>query len=188
ASDFTAMISWGDGHTSAGTVTASGPGSFLVLGTNTYAEEGSYPVSVTISDAGGSTASTSGTASVADAVLSASAVPVVATEGAAFSGVVASFTDANLVGVASDFTATITWGDGHTSAGTVTATGPGRFQVVGSNTYAEEGSYPVRVTITDVGGSAASTSTTASVADAALSASAVPVAATEGAAFTGAVA
>jgi hypothetical protein len=188
ASDFTPTITWGDGQTSIGTVTATGPGSFQVVGSNTYAEEGSYPVSVSITDVDGSTASSSGTASVADAPLQASAGPVSATEGAPFSGVVASFTDANLASAASDFTATITWGDGQTSAGTVNATGLGGFQVSGSNTYAEEGSYTVSVTITDVGGSTTSTSGTATGTDAPLSASAVPVAATEGAAFTGAVA
>src|SRR5207244_393097 len=152
---------------------------FQIVGSNTYADEGSYVVRVTISDVGGSTAGTSGTATVADAPLSAGAVPVSATEGAAFTGAVASFTDTNPNSTASDFTARISWGDGHTSAGTVTATGPGRFELSGSNTYAEEGSYTVRVTITDVGGSAATSSGSAGVADAPLVATAVGVGVTE---------
>src|SRR5205823_2363690 len=127
--DFTATISWGDGHTSAGAVTATGPGSFQVVGSNTSAGGGTYPVRVTITDAGGSTASTGGDATVADASLTASADPE-ATEGVLFSGLVASFTDANPGSAASDFTAIISWGDGHTSVGAVTATGPGSFEVV----------------------------------------------------------
>ena len=53
---------------------------------------------------------------------------------------VATFTDANPNATVSDFTATITWGDGSTSAGTVVATGNG-FAVNGAHTYADEGSY-----------------------------------------------
>src|SRR5262249_51521410 len=148
----------------------------------------SYAVSVTINDIGGSTASTSDIVTVTDAPLTASGVTVQATEGTVFSGVVASFADADPNSTASQFTAIISWGDGQTSAGTVTATGPGSFQVSGSNIYADEGSYAVSVIITDVDGSTASTSATADVADAALSASAIPVAATGGVAFTGVVA
>src|SRR5206468_2966046 len=151
-----------------------------VLGSNTYAEEGSYSVSVTITDVGGSTASSASTANVADALLSATSALVMSTEGTVFTGAVASFSDANPGSVAGDFTASITWGDGHTSTGTVTATVPGSFLVLGSNTYAEEGSYTLSVAIMDAGGSGVSTSGTATVTDAPLTASGVTLAATEG--------
>ncbi len=49
---------------------------------------------------------------VTDAALSATATPVSATQGTSFSGTVATFTDANPLSKASDFTATIAWGDG----------------------------------------------------------------------------
>jgi hypothetical protein len=45
----------------------------------------------------------------------------------AFSGTVASFTDVDPTVPASDFTATITWGDGQTGPGTVTAASGGGF-------------------------------------------------------------
>jgi hypothetical protein len=46
---------------------------------------------------------------------------------------------------------TIDWGDGHVSPGTIQFVGgtPGHFTVQGSNTYAEEGQYNVKVTVFD---------------------------------------
>ena len=40
ADDFTAVIAWGDGATSAGTIAASGTGSFNVTGDHSYAQFG----------------------------------------------------------------------------------------------------------------------------------------------------
>ena len=121
--DFTAMITWGDGSTSAGTVVATGNG-FAVTGTHTYADEDSYLASVAITDKGGSTANASTTVTVNDAALTAAAgAPLTGTEGTALTGVtVATFSDANPNATVNDFTAMITWGDGSTSAGTVVAT------------------------------------------------------------------
>jgi hypothetical protein len=55
ASDFTAMVDWGDGSApEAATIVANGDGSFRVVGTHTYATAGSYVMSITISDNEGS--------------------------------------------------------------------------------------------------------------------------------------
>src|SRR5207245_579927 len=73
---------------------------------------------------------------------------------------------------ASNFSASIDWGDGTTSPGTIT--GPdqnGEFTVLGSHTYAEEGevevdavdAFPVTVTITD--GTSATVTSTANIAE-----------------------
>jgi PKD repeat protein len=185
--DFSAVITWGDGTTSAGTVTANPAGGFLVSGSHTYGEEGPFQLSVSITDVG-SGATAGSTASVADAPLTAAGLAVSATEGASFSGTVASFTDANPAATSGDFSAVITWGDGTTSAGTVTANPAGGFLVSGSHTYGEEGSFPVSVSISDAGGSSATAGSTASVADAPLSATGRTVAGTEGTAFSGVVA
>ncbi len=185
--DFSAVIAWGDGTTSAGTVTANGSG-FNVVGTHSYAEEGTYTPSITITDAGGSTVATTGTATVADAALTATGQPIRGTEGQAFTGVVASFTDADPTGSASDYTATIAWGDGSTSAGTAQPNGAGGFDVVGSHTYVEEGNYPASVTVQDTGGSSATATPTATVSDAPLTAAGQNIQAAEGQAFSGAVA
>ena len=186
--DYTATITWGDGQTSAGTVTANGSGGFDVTGNNTYAEEGSYAVTVTIQDVGGASAVTTGSATVADAPLSATGAAVAATEGSPFTGLIASFSDLNFAATAADFTATITWGDGQSSGGTVTANGSGGFDVSGSHVYADEGSYAITVSIQDVGGASAVAGSSATVADAPLSATGATVAATEGSPFTGVVA
>jgi hypothetical protein len=187
ATDYTVTISWGDGNTSLGTVSAIA-GGFSIMGTHTYAEEGPYSVTVSIADAGGASSSTGGTASVADAALAVAGNPVASTEGALFKGVVASFTDGNPGAPTADFSATITWGDGHTSAGIITPNGSGGFNVVGSNTYAEEGSYPISVQISDAGGAKAGASSAATVTDAALNATGTSIAGTEGVSCTGVVA
>src|SRR5439155_852991 len=194
-----ASINWGDGTSStAGAVTQPGGmgTAFVVSGSHTYAEEGSYTTTISITDKGGSTKSATPTATVADAGLTASGTAVSATEGIAFSGQVASFTDANPTASLTDFTtgtggASINWGDG-TSATAGTVTQPGcagtAFLVSGSHTYADEGSHTVTVTITDKGGSTATPTATATIADAALTASGTAVSATEGISFSGQVA
>jgi hypothetical protein len=50
ANNLQATITWGDGHTSPGTLVDEGGGTFIVSGKNTYALAGSYTVSVTIRD------------------------------------------------------------------------------------------------------------------------------------------
>ena len=79
-------------------------------------------------------------------VITVQTLPLV--EGMPFSGTVATFTDANPKYVPSDFTATIDWGDGTTTDGTV-GEQAGSFIVTGSHTYAEYGGYPLTVTIQD---------------------------------------
>jgi hypothetical protein len=110
-----------------------------------------------------------------------------ATEGTSFSGVVATASDADPASTGSEYEATIEWGDGSSSVGTVSGTG-GSFEVDGSHTYADEGSYPVKVTLTDIDTPANhdTATSTANVNDAALSASGVP--ATSAQAFNGVVA
>jgi hypothetical protein len=70
----------------------------------------------------------------------------------AISGVVSSFMDGDPNGVAHDYRATVDWGDGSRSTGTVTAGAAGTFQVSASHSYARPGNYAAAVTITDFGG------------------------------------
>jgi hypothetical protein len=186
--DFSATINWGDGSSSAGTVATAVGGGFMVSGSHTYADEGNYSVSVFISDVGGASITANGSAAVADASLAAQGTSISATEGIAFSGNVASFTDANPNSSVGDFTATINWGDGQSSSGTIGAGTGGGFVVSGSHTYADEGSHTISVSITDVGGASTSTSSSASVGDAALTAQGINVTSTEAVAFSGNVA
>ena len=159
AAEYTATISWGDASSSAGTVTGPVGGPFVVSGIHTYGEEGTFTVTVTITDAdfAANTATTRSVATVADAALTATcATP--ASSSTAFSGPVASLTDADPNGVVADYTATIDWGDLSSSAGTVTGPLGGPFTVSGSHAYASTGTFTITVSIADVGGSTATTS------------------------------
>ena len=110
------------------------------------------------------------TAAKPDDPIAVTGTTINATEGAGFTGTVASFTDPDTRSAAGEYSATIDWGDGSSSSGSITGTG-GSFTVSGSNTYAEEGTYPVKVKITDVDNSTntATANSMAKVADAALS-------------------
>jgi hypothetical protein len=89
----------------------------------------------------------SGTLTVTAAPLTATAQTITPTAGAPFSGVVATFTNADPFGGVNSYTATITWGDGNSSAGTITDQGGGIFDVSGSHTYADSNNYAVQVLI-----------------------------------------
>jgi subtilisin-like proprotein convertase family protein len=156
AGDYTATIAWDDGSTTPGVITG-GNGSFTVLGSHTYADEGSFAVGVTIKDdaPGSAMATATSTLTVADRdVLAATGLRFRATARRQFTGFVATFTDTNLSNVAGDFTATIDWGDGTApSRGTITLSGR-TFRITGSNTFRRPGKYKVTVTIADQGGTA----------------------------------
>jgi hypothetical protein len=152
ARDFTATITWGDGATSTGTVSATGTaGQFVVTGTHTYAEAGGHTTSVAVTDVDGSSVSLPGTATVSDAPLTAgTAFSITATTATPFAGPVATFTDGNTAAPAGDFTATITWGDGTSSSGTVTATATaGQFTVSGTHTFTTAGTLSTSVLVND---------------------------------------
>ncbi len=173
--DFTAQITWGNGANTTGTVRADGTtkGQFDIFGTNTYIAAGKYNISITVNDVGGSQTTITGVAVVADAPLTSVGQSLTTTEGAPFSGTLSTVTDGNTFAVASDYTATIDWGDGTSSSpdittGTVSAVGNGVFTVSGTHTYKEFGTYTVTVNVTDFGGSTTSSQSTATVADAAL--------------------
>lgn len=169
---YTAVISWGDGTNSPGTFIALGAGRFSVSGTHTYLEEAQgRVVSVLISDVGGAVTTAPGVANVADAPLTAGApITITGTEGISLSKTVATFSDADPNGTVTDYTATINWGDGTSSPGTIVALVSGEFSVGGVHIYAEEGlGFVVSVVITDVGGATTTATGTANVADAPLS-------------------
>jgi hypothetical protein len=163
AGEYTATIDWGDG-TAASTGTVSGPagGPFTVTGSHTYGDEGSYAITVTIADTDNpaNSATVTATADVSDASLSASGITPAPVSGQAFSGPVATFTDANATTSSSaDFTATIDWGDGTAaSPGAISGSG-GSYTVTGSHTYTGTGYYTIKVHIVDDGGSTADAQT-----------------------------
>ncbi len=112
-----------------------------------------------------------------DRPLAATGQSIACTEGGTFSGVVASFTDADPLATPGSYTALINWGDGSVSAGVIGRFPGGGFDVIGTHPYADAGILPVSVTITDVdtftgdvGQNTVTATSTALVTDAPLSA------------------
>jgi len=167
ASSYKATVDWGDGSTSAGSVGQAstallGACNYTVNASHTYAEAGGYSVSVTVSGPTGAINTGVRTATITDAPLSAAGIDFSATKGTSFTTTVATFADANGLARPGDFSATISWGDGSTAAGTITAV-PGGFAVAGTHTYSATGALKVSVAVHDIGGSQISSAATATV-------------------------
>jgi hypothetical protein len=130
-----------DGSTASGTSTDNPAGGHNLVVTDdfVYAEPVSIPDAVPILP---------GPNGTLNAVPKASA-----TVATAFNGVVATFSDSDPTAKASQFTATINWGDGHTSNGVVQQNAQGGFDVVGTNTFGIAGLIPTSVHIQDFTGS-----------------------------------
>jgi len=184
AATFAAVIDWGDGTTSDGTITADPTvtGQFDVAGMHTYATtgtgtgtpggngitQGTFPVSISITatDAMTSTGSATTTATVvSDFPITATGVRVVGVQGGPINAKVATFTDPDTSVQTADFAAVIDWGDGTTSAGTVQgqAGSAGQFDVIGAHTYAQAGTDTILVTITHTNGGATATANSSAV-------------------------
>jgi uncharacterized repeat protein (TIGR01451 family) len=88
------------------------------------------------------------TTAVAEASIVVSA-PFTTTSSRLNSVTVATFTHANGVEPAGAFTATINWGDGQTSRGTITLSGT-TYSVTGSHRYQTRGSHTITTTVTEV--------------------------------------
>ena len=124
ADDFTALIEWGDGTVSSGTV-YGGTSAFFVYSNHYYAQPGVYDMKLIVAARdGGATVADGGSSSNPRASLpvqvTVSGINGVATVGEAFSGTIATFTDSDVGDQASDWTATL---DGD---GTLTVTGSRR--------------------------------------------------------------
>jgi FG-GAP-like repeat/FG-GAP repeat len=133
-----------------------------VSGSHTYAEEGDYTTTVTLNVKPQQTAT--GTAHVADAPLTATAAAPATVALGSFDGPVATFTDADPAGTASDYTVTIDWGDGSAAAaGSAVANAGGGFDARGSHVYSTAGQRTVTATIADAGGASTTVSSTIDV-------------------------
>src|SRR5262249_13485308 len=69
--------------------------------------------------------------------------------GQPFSGLAATFTSGDSAATAASFTASINWGDGTTSTGTITANARRGFDVNGAHTYAKAGDFAVSVSVNE---------------------------------------
>jgi uncharacterized repeat protein (TIGR01451 family) len=148
AVNYTASINWGDGTTTpASTITGPAAGVFTVTGGHTYAEDGLYTLTVTVTDSvDATTVPRSIQINVGESVLTMSALgPFSVAEGTAFNGALATFSDPGSTDPVASFTATIDWGDGTTTPGTITGSN-GAYSISGAHTYADERSFSATVT------------------------------------------
>jgi hypothetical protein len=178
-SNFSAVIDWGDGTTSTGSITQpAGLGTpFHVTGSHAYTGAGTYAPLITISAATGSTTTLNASATITDLPITAAMNAFSAVQGIDTGTVVlATFTSLNPLATASDFTATLPaggWGDGLPAAPvtlTIVPTGSTAtstsFEVTASHTYAAPGALPLSLTLTTAAGAATPLTGTATVAHA----------------------
>ncbi|MDE2025395.1 MAG: pentapeptide repeat-containing protein [Patescibacteria group bacterium] len=147
STSWTATVDYGDGSGSQPLVLNSDK-SFTL--SHVYTNEGAYTVTVSVTDNQGATGTGTSTITVTDvpASISVPTIPSNPTVGTSVS-TTATFTDPD----SSDtHVATITWGDGSSSAGTVTEpSGSTPGSVSGSHTYATAGSYIITISVIDNG-------------------------------------
>ena len=173
-SDYSATINWGDSQISTGGITLGADGTYTVQASHTYTEEVNtstnppetfFPIQVTIHHGTAMDVTANSSALVADAPLAVTGNQTFnAVEAAlpAANQVVATFTDpggseplSDSIDGTLEYSATVNWGDGTSSTSTspttpVVITGPnafGVYSVTGDHAYAEEGIYPISVTI-----------------------------------------
>jgi hypothetical protein len=184
--DFTASIDWGDGTSSPGAIAYSG-GTYTVSGDHTYTNAGAFTVTTNINSIYGPSALVSSTATISGTV-SATSVPVSATQGTSTGSVtVVTFTATT----SGPFTASIDWGDGQQSTGTVTPDGSGGYIVTGSNTFAtttQDSALPLTVRIFDNGTLASVVTSETSVASQPLTGTGLALSAAQGADLSGVLA
>jgi len=155
AADFTASINWGDGHLTTGSnsvTVARSPDyptgySILAPAGHSYTNPGIYPVNVTVSDSNGGLLEVQNTAVVSPGPIYPGGRTFTASKGLA-SGLVATFVDHSPNVVASDYTASINWGDGSVGSGIIRGFGS-NYQIYGVHRYAAGTLYPVDFTVTD---------------------------------------
>ena len=160
-----ANLSYVSATTSQGTFSRSGSVVTFTLGTlapgatatltitATATEYGTLANSASVSatSADPVTANNSATASTTVAVAPIVVSPPITTTAKSPSNLaVATFTHANGVEPASAFTATIDWGDGKSSTGTITLSGT-TYTVIGSHRYSKAGSHTITTTVTEIG-------------------------------------
>ncbi|MGO9601521.1 MAG: Ig-like domain-containing protein [Isosphaeraceae bacterium] len=173
ASDFTALIQWGNGISSIGSIgTVNGvPHAFTVTGPTTgsitYALPGTYTTTVTVVGSGGAPSGIATGTAVISALPTIVGQPVVTQAMQSLSDVVvATFTDPYASDVGANFTAQISWGDGPLPPDSPPAKVTGQngvFSILGSHTYTAPGTYPIAITLVTPEGSTISGTSTATV-------------------------
>jgi subtilisin-like proprotein convertase family protein len=141
--------------TADGTATADSSGNYSITIPTALTTDGVYAITVSQTDIADNVSSVSPALSVTLDTTPpvVAAVPITANQYGTFTGTVGTITDLH-----PDGTATITWGDGATSAGTLVATSsPTVYDIQGSHVYQTTGTFSISITATDAAGNSAST-------------------------------
>jgi hypothetical protein len=132
-------------------VVALGNNHYQVQASHTYASDsfdqpaGSFTITIQVSDPAGDVISETHSVIVVRPPMAMQAANVLPNNGLTVSNqTVAVFEEADTSDTASEFQATVHWGDGTTSTGTISGSN-GLFQVQGSHTYATSGVYVTEV-------------------------------------------
>jgi hypothetical protein len=167
ASQYTASVNWGDGSPSVfGTITrtagmTSAPSTFTVAASHVYTDAGSFLICMRVQDVD----NRNGASGCASANVDEAPMSVRGLTGALinpYCDAVATIADSNPAAFSGDYTTTIDWGDGTTSAGTVARMSDwaaGQFAVQGCHTYAELGPHTITTTVIDSASSITATGT-----------------------------
>jgi hypothetical protein len=163
-SAYTASIDWGDGNSDRFVpLTAGADGLADLIGSHVYTEPGNYTITATLQgntngwiqngkiDNSPVNPQTSSTAIVTGnhrLPQSGTGENFSIDTGETYSGVIAHYSDVDLNSLA-DYSATIEWGDGSQTTGTITTNAQGGIDVAGSHQYTYAGSYGVTVALAD---------------------------------------
>ena len=153
ASNFVVTIDYGDGNTGPGTILPlATPGTYEVIGMDTYASIGTFTATVTIGTTTGNLALIFATVTTTNPQ-ALTGLPIDGIVGRRSNTFVASFTDLDTTASAGDFTATVTWSDNTTSTGNVflqsSGGGVSNFEVYAGHTFASAGVFANSITIVD---------------------------------------
>ncbi len=154
---YAATINWGDGAVSQATLTLGQSGSsfgYIISGAHTYTKGGIYTAKITLVTTPinpKSGLATNLVEYIVDHVIVDSKNGFLITElvGNKFTAEVGKF---SFPAPATNLTATINWGDGSTSTGTITSTGVSgidviNFKITGSHTYKKVGLYAIHIVV-----------------------------------------
>jgi virginiamycin B lyase len=137
-----------DGATpSSATISTDANGGFDVNDGNDWTLGGStFDVTITDNNNSARVATATGSLTVDAPPAKGVGVAVTATSGQTFTGTVARFTGLAMNSLSS-YSASIDWGDGQTTAGTITVNNAGGVDITGSDTYAAAGTFTVSTTL-----------------------------------------
>ena len=146
-----AVIEWGDGRTSQGTIAAHESGLVLVTGNHVYTSPGRFTIRATVTDEANGQSYSGG--SEVGAEIRPSSVSSTGCDFTVRRGTPIRSREVALIRAGTPSTnlhATISWGDGTESRGAVT--GNGTLRVSGSHRWRRFGRYAIIVTLMDASG------------------------------------